>query len=123
MAKSNNNESNAIPGEPLLKDLPLYNLSKMKDENGVACTPKGGVACPFPWRLHECLEAVEREGLDHIVSWQPHGRAFTVHLPDKFVELVLPRYVCMDASKRSFSVLPYHATRHVSPVRIQSCEN
>ena len=23
---------------------------------------KGGVACPFPWRLHEMLEAAEREG-------------------------------------------------------------
>ncbi|KAL7576729.1 hypothetical protein ACA910_005648 [Epithemia clementina (nom. ined.)] len=75
-----------------LKDLPVYNLANMKDEHGVACAPKGGVACPFPWRLHECLEAVEHEGLDHIVSWAPHGRAFTVHHPEKFVELVLPRF-------------------------------
>ena len=80
-----------------LKDLPVYSLCNMKDENGVACAPKGGVACPFPWRLHECLEAVEKEGLEHIVSWAPHGRAFTVHHPDKFVELVLPR--CVDLVK------------------------
>lgn len=52
---------------------------------------KGGVACPFPWRVHDMLEAVEREGLSHVVCWQPHGRAFTVVSPKDFVDLILPR--------------------------------
>lgn len=52
---------------------------------------KGGVACPFPWRLHECLDAVEREGLEHVISWKPHGRAFIVYQPAEFERLVLPR--------------------------------
>jgi len=59
---------------------------------------KGGVACPFPWRLHDMLEAVEIEGLTDVVSWQPHGRAFTVHKPNKFVENVLPRCVAKSLS-------------------------
>ena len=81
-----------IAREPTLKELPIYNLSHLVDENGAECMAKGGVACPFPWRLHLCLEAVEKEGLQQIVSWQPHGRSFTVYQPHKFVELIMPRY-------------------------------
>lgn len=54
---------------------------------------KGGVAVPFPWRLHEMLEVAAQEGLEDIVSWAPHGRAFRVHHPKHFTKHVLPRYV------------------------------
>jgi hypothetical protein len=54
---------------------------------------KGGVACPFPWKLHQMLDTVEREGLQSIVSWQPHGKSFLVHRPADFTSLILPRYV------------------------------
>ena len=37
------------------------------------------------------LDGVKAEGLDHIVSWQPHGRCFVVHKPKEFVDL-LPRF-------------------------------
>jgi hypothetical protein len=52
---------------------------------------KGGVACPFPWRVHDMLEAVEKEGLDHIVSWRPHGQAFTVWKPKAFADIIISR--------------------------------
>ena len=55
--------------------------------------PKGGVACPFPWRLHEMLKVAAEEGLQHVVSWAPHGKAFTVHQPSEFVEKIMTRYV------------------------------
>lgn len=55
---------------------------------------KGGVACPFPWRLHEMLKVSAEEGLEHIVSWAPHGKAFTVHRPQEFAETVMPRFFC-----------------------------
>jgi hypothetical protein len=55
-------------------------------------TTRGGVAVPFPPRLHEMLEMVQEEGLEHIVSWQPHGRCFLVHDPKGFVDIVLPKY-------------------------------
>ncbi len=52
---------------------------------------RGGVACPFPWKLHIMLDVVEREGRHRIVSWQVHGRSFAVHQPRAFVEKVLKR--------------------------------
>lgn len=55
-------------------------------------TTRGGVAVPFPPKLHEMLEQVQEEGLEHIVSWQPHGRCFLVHDPKGFVDIVLPKY-------------------------------
>ena len=53
---------------------------------------RGGVAVPFPWRLHEMLEDSHREGNDWIVSWAPHGRSFTVQKPKIFVEKIMPTY-------------------------------
>lgn len=52
---------------------------------------KGGVSTPFPERLHQLLEAVEDEGLEHIIGWQCHGRCFIVHKPTEFVETVMSR--------------------------------
>jgi hypothetical protein len=54
---------------------------------------KGGVAVPFPWKVHKMLDAAREEGLEHVVSWQPHDRSFTVHKPKVFVELLMTRYV------------------------------
>jgi len=54
--------------------------------------PRGGVAHPFPEKLHLMLDNVEEEGLDHIVSWHPHGRSFAVHKPKDFVAEIMPRY-------------------------------
>lgn len=51
---------------------------------------KGGVITPFPLVLHNMLDSVEGEGFSHIVSWQPHGRAFCVHEPKDFVKRVMP---------------------------------
>lgn len=53
---------------------------------------KGGVAIPFPLKLHELLEKVDEEDLQHIVSWQPHGRAFVVREPKTFVADLMPRF-------------------------------
>jgi hypothetical protein len=67
-------------------------VRKLKQaEHAIAPVAKGGVACPFPWRVHDMLEAVEKEGLDHIVSWCPHGQAFTVWKPKEFVDKILAR--------------------------------
>lgn len=47
---------------------------------------RGGVTLPFPLKLHEMLDAVEANGMEDIVSWQPHGRCFLVHKPKDFIE-------------------------------------
>ena len=52
---------------------------------------RGGVTTPFPIRLHQVLDKVENDGLDDIISWQPHGRCFVIHQPKQFVQYVMPR--------------------------------
>lgn len=44
----------------------------------------------FPVKLHYMLTELENDGMDDIVSWQPHGRCFLVHKQQRFVEQVLP---------------------------------
>jgi hypothetical protein len=44
----------------------------------------------FPYKLHYMLTELETDGMDDIVSWQPHGRCFLVHKQKEFVEQVLP---------------------------------
>lgn len=52
---------------------------------------RGGVVTPFPVKLHEMLHDLEEDELDHIITWQPHGRCFVVHKSAEFVRL-LARY-------------------------------
>lgn len=42
--------------------------------------------------IHQMLENVQKDGNQHIVSWQPHGRAFRIHNETLFIEHVMPRY-------------------------------
>jgi len=64
------------------------------DTNGVQKlrVHRGGVATPFPEKLHYMLSQVDYEGLSNIVSWQPHGRCFIVRNPKEFVEQIMPRF-------------------------------
>ena len=52
---------------------------------------RGGVAVPFPEKLHYMLSRMDVEGTDEIVNWQPHGRCFIVTKPKDFVEKIMPR--------------------------------
>lgn len=53
---------------------------------------KGGVTTPFPWKLHDMLDAMDEEGTQNIVCWQPHGRSFMVHKPKEFVNDIMTDY-------------------------------
>jgi hypothetical protein len=44
----------------------------------------------FPEKLHYVLGEMEKDGLQHIASWQPHGRSFIVHDQELFAEKILP---------------------------------
>ena len=46
----------------------------------------------FPEKLHQLLEAMDEEGTEHTVSWQPHGRCFVIHDKTEFVDVVMPRF-------------------------------
>jgi hypothetical protein len=46
----------------------------------------------FPVQLHHLLDDMVTEGMEHIASWQPHGRCFKVHDRKAFVDSILHRY-------------------------------
>jgi HSF-type DNA-binding len=53
---------------------------------------RGGVSVSFPTKLHAVLEQMEADGLEHVLSWQSHGRCFKIHKPTEFAEYVMPSY-------------------------------
>jgi hypothetical protein len=53
---------------------------------------RGGVTEPFPEKLHRMLKEVEAANETDILSFFPHGRAFAVHNPTRFVAEVMPKY-------------------------------
>lgn len=54
--------------------------------------PRGGVAEPFPEKLHRMLNEVVADGHGDIVSFYAHGRAFGVHDMDRFCSEIMPKY-------------------------------
>jgi HSF-type DNA-binding len=62
-----------------------------QDEDDNVMSDRCCASTLFPLKLHEVLEEVTRDGLGHIISWAPHGRCFTVHMPKEFVDQVLPK--------------------------------
>jgi HSF-type DNA-binding len=59
------------------------------------CTMTGeiGATTLFPMKLHKVLDDIERDNMEHIISWAAHGRCFMIHRPLEFVAQVLPKYV------------------------------
>jgi hypothetical protein len=64
------------------------NGASSSEGGGEQPVSRGGVATPFPWKLHDMLDSVEEQGLQHIVSWQIHGRCFAIHNVQEFVPLI-----------------------------------
>jgi hypothetical protein len=74
---------------------PYFDASSLKDPDPVLLASRrarGGVTEPFPEKLHRMLKEVEETGLSEIISFFPHGRAFAVHNPTRFVNEIMPRY-------------------------------
>ena len=67
----------------------------------------------FPEKLHLLLDTVAEEGLEHIVSWQPHGRCFVIHDKNEFVTSIMPRFF-MQTKLTSFQrQLNLYGTSHL----------
>jgi hypothetical protein len=65
------------------------------NDDGTIRVPSGSgfrIMTPFPWRLHEILEDVERKQLHWIASWLSNGRGFQVHCQKTFSEVILPMF-------------------------------
>eukprot|EP00804_Cyclotella_cryptica_P004560 CCRYP_006901-RA/>CCRYP_006901-RA protein AED:0.03 eAED:0.03 QI:164/1/1/1/0/0.5/2/643/201 len=79
-----NDAASPAPASPI-SDSP--NPAK-KEKRG----PRGGVYDPFPMKVHRMLDQTKTEGLEAIVSWLKHGRAFKIHDPKAFAEVIMPRF-------------------------------
>ncbi len=76
----------------------LATESKMvfkSDEN----QKEGRRGAQFPWKLHELLEQVEKDGMAQIVSWLPGGKAFKVHKKEEFCSKIMPHYFASNKYK------------------------
>jgi HSF-type DNA-binding len=74
-------------------DIPaVSNAAGMNGSNSSATTTSFVHASDrnFPVKLHFMLNELKSDGLDHIISWQPHGRCFVVHKSGLFVKTILP---------------------------------
>jgi len=49
---------------------------------------KSGSESQFPGKLHNMMGYVEREGLEHVISWVINGRGFMIHDPEKLVKIL-----------------------------------
>jgi hypothetical protein len=74
---------------------PYFDASGLKDPDPVSMAnrrARGGVSEPFPEKLHRLLADVEKEGKADIIGFLPHGRAFILRDPGRFVSEVMPGY-------------------------------
>jgi hypothetical protein len=51
-----------------------------------------GVQVSFPLKLQRILDKLEADGETDVVGWLPHGRAFLVYDPSRFVNELMPRF-------------------------------
>ena len=66
------------------------NMTREEAEAVPKNSRKGGVSVHFPVKLHQILDRIERDGMAHIIAWQPHGRCFVIHKPRAFANRILP---------------------------------
>merc|ERR1719240_412042 len=46
----------------------------------------------FPFKLHSILESAGTSGQENIISWLPSGKAFKIHKPKEFADVIMPQY-------------------------------
>jgi hypothetical protein len=46
----------------------------------------------FPFKLHSILENSEKLNQEQIISWLPSGKAFKIHKPKEFADVIMPQY-------------------------------
>lgn len=51
----------------------------------------------FPEKLYKLLTQSEEHGYGHIISWQPHGRAFKIHDEKAFFDQVVNQFFCVSS--------------------------
>jgi hypothetical protein len=79
---------NVLAGEPNASDRLYQDLATVEEKDLLDTSSMKNSS--FPDVLHYVLCEMEKDGLQHVASWQPHGRCFVVHDKQLFVEKVLP---------------------------------
>merc|ERR1719261_2358828 len=46
----------------------------------------------FPFKLHSILESSGKSGQESIISCLPSGKAFKIHKPKEFADVIMPQY-------------------------------
>lgn len=84
--------SRSSKGSPERKGVPhVYrDFSNVPDAGTVVRKKTGGVATPFPEKLHHMLD-IETRDHPSAVSWLSHGRAFIVRDPHEFTDFIMPK--------------------------------
>ena len=62
--------------------------SRLEDKSADVKRPRE----PFPLKLYRILYEAEKNGQSDIISFLPHGRAFTVHKSKEFIRDIMPKY-------------------------------
>jgi len=81
--------------KPQKKMTAYFDASTLEDPDEATIAnrrTRGGVTEPFPEKLHRLLKDCEERGECDVISFCPHGRAFTVHHVERFCREVMPRY-------------------------------
>jgi len=76
--------------------------SSTAEEGGGSSTGTTEAGTSFPRKLHEMLDAAEREGFQHIVSWLPGNLSFRVHDNKAFAAEIIPKYLSSMTKYKSF---------------------
>jgi len=66
-----------------------------EDEGEVPVGPVSYNVLSFPFKLQALLDLLELKGETNVISWLPHGRAFRVHDPNAFVQVLMARFFNM----------------------------
>jgi len=87
----------ALDSEKMKKPKPLSDAVQIdpsggEDDAGGDKSPKIANNDSFPHKLYRMLEEAEKDGMDDIACFSPHGKAFLIHKPREFLSDLMPKY-------------------------------
>jgi len=65
---------------------------RSNDNSSVEDTNSMFTKFAFPFKLHSILESADASGQESIISWLPSGKAFKIHKPKEFADVIMPQY-------------------------------
>ena len=88
--------------DPLIDSYPIMLDGSVSGDNRSCSAVGPTLPQSFPSRLYELLDDADKQGFDHIISWQHGGRSFKVHQPEYFALHIMQRYFAQTTKFKSF---------------------